>query len=301
MIKSFNLFHSITAITSQPVVSKSSEHEQIESSEVDFDVVTPMPIKDRKVLSKQELASDVPISQANLELPERQQPQEEPVSHEIPPIPATQTALDDFFTSSTCQMQDSTDPTVKELSCKLNKVLNLLTEKKSTEAEKTFSKGKSTSNEIPGLSAKNISNFLEQNKDIELIGESEQKIIRCKICFVYLNSKTALQRASHLPSSGCISTGLPISAESYQNCVLGHNNTWYRLKKRLLDHFNSNESKTHMDAVAWWHYTKALQERKNRVVENQIRTALGIVQTKCAAQSYETRIAELQMSGADCW
>ena len=35
------------------------------------------------------------------------------------------------------------------------------------------------------------------------------------------------------------------------------------------------------------------------MVQNQIRVALGIVKTKCVAQSYETRIAELQMSGAD--
>ena len=116
VIKSLNLFHSIITITSQPVASKSSEHKQIESSEVDIDVVTHMPVKDRKVSSKHELASDVPISQANLELPEKQQPQEEQVSHEIPPSLATQTALDEFFTSSTRQMQDSIDPTVKELS-----------------------------------------------------------------------------------------------------------------------------------------------------------------------------------------
>ena len=38
---------------------------------------------------------------------------------------------------------------------------------------------------------------------------------------------------------------------------------------------------------------------RKQVVENQIRTALGIVKTKSAALSYETRIAELQMAGAD--
>ena len=54
-----------------------------------------------------------------------------------------------------------------------------------------------------------------------------------------------------------------------------------------------------MDALVWSHFTKAVRDRKTRVVENQILTALGIVKTKSAAQSYETRIAELQMSGAD--
>ena len=88
-------------------------------------------------------------------------------------------------------------------------------------------------------------------------------------------------------------------SDTYQNCVLGHNNRWYRLKKRMLDHFNSQESKTHMDALVWSHFTKAVRDRKTRVVENQILTALGIVKTKSAAQSYETRIAELQMSGPD--
>ena len=46
IIKSFNLFHTITIITGQPVASKFSEHEQIISSEVDFDMVTPLSIKD---------------------------------------------------------------------------------------------------------------------------------------------------------------------------------------------------------------------------------------------------------------
>ena len=67
----------------------------------------------------------------------------------------------------------------------------------------------------------------------------------------------------------------------------------------MLDHFNSTESKTHIDALAWWHFTESVRQRETRVVVNQIRTALGIVKTKSAAQSYETRIAELQMSGAD--
>ena len=67
----------------------------------------------------------------------------------------------------------------------------------------------------------------------------------------------------------------------------------------MLDHFSCNESKTHVDALAWWHFTKAARQRKSQVVENQIPTVLGVVKTKSAAQSYETRIAELQMSGAD--
>lgn len=212
----------------------------------------------------------------------------------------TQTTLDQILTSSAPQTQP-TEPTVKELSYKLDKVLNLLTENTSrvtSKTEKNCPKDKDSVGDTPGSSAANISDFLEQNKDIELVGESEHKILRCKICFVYLNSKTALQRASHLPSSGCIATGLPISQESYQNCVLGHNNVWYRFKKRMLDHFSCNKSKTHMDALAWWHFTKAVRQRKTQVVENQIRTALGVVKTKSAAQSYETRIAELQMSGA---
>ncbi len=70
-------------------------------------------------------------------------------------------------------------------------------------------------------------------------------------------------------------------------------------QKKNVGPLSCDESKTHMDALAWWHFTKAVRQRKSQVVENQIRTVVGIVKTKSAAQSYETRIAELQMSGAD--
>ena len=157
-----------------------------------------------------------------------------------------------------------------------------LSKSTSTSEEKGSSKNEVSTEGIPGNSASNITEFLAMNKDIELIG-----------------SQSALQRSSRLPSSGCLSSGLLIRDDAYQNCILGHNNMWNRMKKRLLDHFNCTQSKTHMDALGWWRYTELARPREKQVVENQIRTALGIVKTKSAALSYETRIAKLQMAGAD--
>ena len=145
--------------------------------------------------------------------------------------PNTQSTVDRFLVSSK-DITQSSEPSIKELSGKLDKVLNLLSvSATNTEAKSSYKKTNSTKS-IPGNSASNISEFLDLNKDIELVGDSEDKTVHCKICFFYLNSKSALQRASHLPSSGCVSTGLLIRHEAYQHCVLGHNSAWYRLRER---------------------------------------------------------------------
>jgi hypothetical protein len=42
-----------------------------------------------------------------------------------------------------------------------------------------------------------------------------------------------------------------------------------------------------------------LKNRQRNAIRNQLRTAIGVVQTKCAAVHYETKIAELHQAGAD--
>ena len=146
--------------------------------------------------------------------------------------PKTQSALETFFVDAQNSMP-SQEPTAKELSDKLDKVLNILSTSASTLEEKGSSKNEVSTEGIPDNSASNITEFLAMNKDIELIGDSEEKTLRCKICFIYLNSKSALQRSSSLPSSVCLFTGLLLRYDAYQNFILGHNNVRYHIKKRL--------------------------------------------------------------------
>ena len=186
------------------------------------------------------------------------------------------------------------DVTINDLAAKLDNVLKIISEGSSNKKERSSEVYKFT-----GKSASNIQEFIKMNEDVELLSGPNEWTLRCKICFFYLNSKAALRQAQKLPSSGSISTGLTISADDYTRCSMGHNNTWYRLKKRMLDHFSTSESKTHMDAAAWWHFTKPIRKRELRVVQNQIQTAIGVVKTKSAGRSYEERIAELYVAGAD--
>jgi hypothetical protein len=73
---------------------------------------------------------------------------------------------------------------------------------------------------------------ITEQEDIEVIGGPDKWTVRCKICFVYMNSKTAVRNAQHLPSSGNLSTGLNVIDEVYQKYMIGHNVTWYRFKNR---------------------------------------------------------------------
>ena len=144
--------------------------------------------------------------------------------------PKTQSALETFFVDAQ-NSRPSQEPTAKELSDKLDKVLNILSTSASTLEEKGSCKKEVSTEGIPGNSASNITEFLAMNKDIEQIGDLEEKTLRRKIYFMYLNSKSALQRSFRLPSSVCLSSGLLLRHDAYQNCILGYNNLWYRLKK----------------------------------------------------------------------
>jgi hypothetical protein len=150
-----------------------------------------------------------------------------------------------------------------------------------------------------GSSATNITEFITEQKDIEVIGDPDKWTVRCKICFAYMNSKTSVQNAHHLPSTGNLSTDLNVVDEVYQKYMMGHNITWYRFKNRLLNHFDGEMCKTHVDAAAWWHFTRPVHKRECSAVKNQLRAAIGVVRSKSAARCYEERIANLHLAGAD--
>ncbi|CAB3985838.1 Hypothetical predicted protein [Paramuricea clavata] len=97
--------------------------------------------------------------------------------------PNTQSAVDKFFVSSK-EIAQSSEPSIKELSGKLDKVLNLLSvSATNTEAVPKGSRGSSKA--IPkkqilpraslAILLQKYSEFLDLNKDIELVGDSEDK------------------------------------------------------------------------------------------------------------------------------
>ena len=156
--------------------------------------------------------------------------------------------------------------TVDEIISKLDTVLRLVSgNKKNVDEEKTHEK-----KICCGNSATNLREFITEQEDIEVIGGPSKWTIRCKICFAYMNSKTAVRSAQHLPSSGNLSTGFNVVDEVYQKYTMGHNVLWYRFKNRLINHFDGEASKTHVDAVAWWHFTRPVRKRKSTVVKNQL-------------------------------
>jgi hypothetical protein len=204
-----------------------------------------------------------------------------------------QSSINQFILNPKCKSSDTV--TVDDIVSKLDTVLKLVSgNKKSLGEEKKREKKMCC-----GSSATNITEFITEQEDIEVIGGPDKWTVRCKICFVYMNSKTAVRNAQHLPSSGNLSTGLNVVDEVYQKYMIGHNVIWYRFKNRLLNHFDGETCKTHVDAAAWWHFTRPVRKRKCTVVKNQLRAAIGVVKSKSAARCYEERIAELHLAGAD--
>ena len=64
-------------------------------------------------------------------------------------------------------------------------------------------------------------------------------------------------------------------------------------------HLYTKESKTHMEALAWWRHTRPTRTREKIVVENLVGTALSVVKKKWAAMQYKTSLVELFAAGAD--
>ena len=66
----------------------------------------------------------------------------------------------------------------------------------------------------------------------------------------------------------------------------------------MLKHL-SNSSTTHQNASQYAKEQSLLHSCQRISIRNQLRTAIGVVQTKCAAIHYETKLAELHQAGAD--
>ena len=91
------------------------------------------------------------------------------------------------------------------------------------------------------------------------------------------------------PTGNSLATRLMLSTEEYVKHFLKH---------RMLKHL-SNFSTTHQNASQYTKEQSLLHSRQRISIRNQLRTAIGVVQTKCAAIHYETKLAELHQAGAD--
>jgi hypothetical protein len=146
--------------------------------------------------------------------------------------------------------------------------------------------------------ASNLDGFLSEEPDMELIGENDTWVLRCKICHLYLSNPIASSALKHKPTGDSLATGITMSAAEYLKHCQGSCGEWRRLKHRMLTHL-SGSTKTHQNASKYAKEQAALKNRQRIAIRNQLRTAIGVVQTKCAAVHYETKIAELHQAGAD--
>ena len=169
------------------------------------------------------------------------------------------------------------EPTIEEISKKLDKVLAIVSPRVE---EETASFGTCQNSEPNSTyhSAKNLQEFLDVCSDFEILSISHKpgKEIKCKVCDEYLHCKPGVSKpiASRLPSgkdAGCLSTGLKIDDTQYESFIEGKNQKWYRFKKTLIDHLSGIDSKTHSDAAAFLKEIAPTKQRGRIVVKNQLR------------------------------
>lgn len=79
---------------------------------------------------------------------------------------------------------------------------------------------------------------------------------------------------------------------------MGNSAEWRSLKHRVLKHMERS-SKTHSSTVKYKKQRKLLQNWQKTSVKNQLRTAIGVVQTNCVTIHYDTRVAELYQAGTE--
>ena len=149
------------------------------------------------------------------------------------------------------------------------------------------------------IGAANLLEYVQQVKDLEIFGEENNRILRCKSSSEFLSSPACFALGFRQPtgrSCGSIAKGLHLEEELFQQLISGSNDKWYHQKTKLNNHVLS---KTHIQAVEYMKGFEKCEKRRIGVVKNQLRTALGTVKSKAAAIQYEARIAELQAAGAD--
>ena len=101
--------------------------------------------------------------------------------------------------------------------------------------------------------------------------------------------------------SGSISSGLILSADKSELLINGGNTYWYHIKHSIKQHLtcSGEHSQLHYDALQHEAVMKKRQERGERVTQNLIRIAVGVIKSKSAAQHFESQIAAHVSTGSD--
>ena len=103
-------------------------------------------------------------------------------------------------------------------------------------------------------------------------------------------------------SDTTLAMGLAISSAKKGRYIEGHNQDWYRLKKRLIDHISCASKKNGGDRHYQALTSKRQRDIRNRgvmnIVRNQLKSALTIIKTKSASRHYEHIIALLSSCGS---
>ena len=167
---------------------------------------------------------------------------------------------------------------------------------KSNGAEKSHQKHEDPQSSKVISRATNLEEFCEEFPDVEVLGGKSCRILCCQTCYNFLSDAGSIIRRPTGSGSGTLALGLQLDENTFAELQQGHCQKWYHQKASLLEHLATS---THKKAVANLGVVSRRINREQKVVKNQLRTALGIVKTKSAALQYESRIAELYAAGAD--
>ena len=120
--------------------------------------------------------------------------------------------------------------------------LGKLTDKKSSSVP--------TKQEITASKARNLDELLFEEHEIELLGENDTWLLRCKACYFYFSNPIVSSTISHKPTGNTLATGLKMISKEYEQLCAGNCPERRRMKHRVLKHLGGS-SKTHKSAAEY--------------------------------------------------
>lgn len=195
----------------------------------------------------------------------------------------------------------------------INDKLDFLMEKMSISATSSNEKEKVETPSEAFTILKRANNILDlEGSGLVFFPGEMEGMVRCDICFtMHCENDPRLVGKdpfflSHSNSTSCagntLALGLMISSSKKDLYVEGHNQSWYRLKKMLLDHIScatrAHGGDQHYQAIVAKKQRDARERTLTRVVCNQLKTALTVVKVKSGALHYEDLISLLKSCGS---
>ena len=171
------------------------------------------------------------------------------------------------------------------------------------------------SKQVDRENVKNIVDLTEKITRIRFyagtLAEKGQSVLRCETCYSLLESRMNIKPAKDPRKvvlkgigkySGSISSGLILSADKSELLINGGNTYWYHIKHSIKQHLacSGEHSQLHYDALQHEAVMKKRhEERGERVTQNLIRIAVGVIKSKSAAQHFESQVAAHVSTGSD--